>query len=42
MIADDSPFMRMILKDIIDQQSDMELVAACKRWLGSGRTGDKI
>jgi two-component system chemotaxis response regulator CheB len=30
MIADDSPFMRMILKDIIDQQSDMELVAAAK------------
>ncbi|MGQ9855159.1 MAG: protein-glutamate methylesterase/protein-glutamine glutaminase [Fervidobacterium sp.] len=30
MIVDDSPFMRMILKDIIDKEPDMELVAAAK------------
>jgi len=30
MIVDDSPFMRMLLKDIIDQQPDMELVAVAK------------
>jgi len=30
MIVDDSPFMRMILKDVIDREQDMELVAAAK------------
>ncbi|MGC8902184.1 MAG: protein-glutamate methylesterase/protein-glutamine glutaminase [Fervidobacterium sp.] len=30
MIVDDSPFMRMILKDIIDQQPDMQVVAIAK------------
>ena len=27
MIVDDSAFMRMVLKDIIDQQKDMEVIA---------------
>lgn len=30
MIVDDSPFMRMILKDIVDQQPDMKVVAVAK------------
>uniref|UniRef100_A0A7C4RUS9 Protein-glutamate methylesterase/protein-glutamine glutaminase n=1 Tax=Fervidobacterium thailandense TaxID=1008305 RepID=A0A7C4RUS9_9BACT len=30
MIVDDSPFMRMILKDIIDQQPDMKVIAIAK------------
>ncbi|WP_372590086.1 chemotaxis response regulator protein-glutamate methylesterase [Fervidobacterium thailandense] len=30
MVVDDSPFMRMILKDIIDQQPDMKVIAVAK------------
>ncbi|MFN6991927.1 MAG: chemotaxis response regulator protein-glutamate methylesterase [Fervidobacterium sp.] len=30
MIVDDSPFMRMILKDVIDQQPDIQVVAVAK------------
>lgn len=30
MIVDDSPFMRMILKDIVDQQPDMKVIAIAK------------
>ena len=30
MIADDSAFMRMVLKDIIDSQPDMKVVAIAK------------
>lgn len=30
LIVDDSPFMRMVLKDIIDQQPDMKVIAIAK------------
>jgi len=37
LIVDDSAFMRMVLKDIIDQQPDMKVVGFAKGWSRSNR-----